>query len=69
MLYKKKNYEACINDCTTGIGLNPEYGEAYLNRGIAKEMMKDFKGSCEDFTKAATLGIDVAKKYKAVVCE
>jgi hypothetical protein len=31
--------------------------------------MKDFKGACEDFTKAASLGITIAKQYKSVVCE
>ena len=58
-----------MNDCNTAIGLNPDYAEAYLNRGIVKEVMKDFKGACEDFTKAASLGIVAAKQYKAVICE
>jgi hypothetical protein len=40
--------------------LDANYGYAYLNRGNAKEMARDEKGSCEDWKKAAQLGVDAA---------
>ena len=46
-----------MDDCTKQFNFNPEYGYAYMNRGIAKEMLKDLDGACcADFNKAAQLG-------------
>ena len=40
-----------------------DYGYAYLNRGIAKEMLRDNIGACEDWKKATQLGVESAKNY------
>ena len=39
--------------------LNPTKHEAYSNRGLSKGLgLKDKKGACDDFKKAASLGND-----------
>ncbi len=50
-------------DYTKAIGLNPEFGEAYYNRGIAKEMLRDPDGAMKDWKKAAELGVKNALEY------
>jgi hypothetical protein len=43
--------------------LNYDYAAAYLNRGIAKEMIRDPKGACRDWERAKKLGNEAASKY------
>ena len=38
------------------IELNPNFAEAYSNRGVAKEPIGDIKGACADWRKASSLG-------------
>ena len=57
-----KDYLKARNDCDKAIELNPSYGFAYLNRGIAKEMLRD-NTACNDWQKAADLGVASAKQY------
>jgi len=37
------------------IRINPEYGEAYNNRGLVKSELKDYEGAITDFTKVIEL--------------
>ena len=37
-------------------------GTAYLNRGIAKEMLRD-KSACQDWEQASKLGVEQGKTY------
>ena len=37
--------------------------EAFFNRGIAKEMLKDLEGACADWEDAFFLGSENAEKY------
>jgi len=37
--------------------------EAFFNRGIAKEMLKDLDGACADWHDAFMLGSENAEKY------
>ncbi|HEY0092322.1 MAG TPA: hypothetical protein VGB43_07545, partial [Flavobacterium sp.] len=60
---KQKDYKGSSDDCSKAIQLNPSYGEAYLNRGIAKEMLRDAPGACADWKKAKELGIEAASNY------
>jgi len=46
----------------------PDYGFAYLNRGISKEMKRDSKGACTDWEKASSLGVQNAKAYIENTC-
>jgi hypothetical protein len=43
--------------------LEPTNGYAFLNRGIAKEMLRDEAGACVDWKKAEELGVETAKNY------
>ncbi len=58
---------AAMKDYTKAIALNPNFAEAYFNRGSLKFEQNDIKGACEDWLKAAGLGLegaaDLAKKY------
>jgi tetratricopeptide (TPR) repeat protein len=60
--YKQRDYKGAVADCDKAIQINSNYGEAYLNRGIAKEMLRD-NSACEDFNKASSLGIKQADQY------
>ncbi|MFL0758310.1 MAG: hypothetical protein AB8B32_06960, partial [Prochlorococcus sp.] len=38
------------------IEINPQYANAYSNRGIAKRKLGDDRGGCADYKKAVSLG-------------
>ena len=52
----EQDYQGAIADYTKAIELNPNYADAYANRGIAKYNLNDMKGCCSDFRKAISLG-------------
>jgi tetratricopeptide (TPR) repeat protein len=58
-----KDYNGSIDASSKAIKLNPNYGAAYLNRGTAKEMVRDQIGACDDWDKAFKLGMIQAKNY------
>ncbi|MBL7893213.1 MAG: hypothetical protein JNL63_11330, partial [Bacteroidia bacterium] len=49
------------------IKFNDKYGYAYLNRGIAKEMLRD-ETACKDWETAGKLGVEIGKNY-ASTCD
>ena len=51
---KLKDYYGAIADYTKAIELDPDYANAYYNRGIAKE--NSGKPYCSDYKKACDLG-------------
>ena len=51
-----------------GLWLDPNYVEAYSNRGISKESLGDLNGACADWKKAAELGDTDAAKWVANQC-
>lgn len=59
--YKIKEFEVSIRDFDTAVSLKDDYGMAYLHRGNLKEMLDDDAGACEDWTKAAALGVKQAE--------
>lgn len=59
--YKTKDFDLSILDFDKAISLKDDYGIAYLHRGNLKEMLDDDAGACEDWTKAAAMGVKQAE--------
>ena len=57
------NYLGAEKDLDKAIELDPEYGEAYINRGYAKEFLGKFPAACADWKMAIELGLEEAEKY------
>ncbi len=66
---KKQDYKAAEEWCTKAIFLDEKAGACYLNRGIAKQMLKDEAGACADWKKAAELGMEIGKSYSSGLCD
>ncbi len=49
---KATNYAAAIPEFSKCIELEPGFGDAYANRGLARFHTKDFPGALQDFTEA-----------------
>jgi tetratricopeptide (TPR) repeat protein len=58
-----KDYQGEIEDYTKAIDLNPEYLDAYNNRGVAKRILKDFLGAIEDYNRAIELSPQFISAY------
>ena len=48
--------------------LNPNYGKAFLNRGIVKQIIRDELGACKDWMKSRELGINISNTYLVYDC-
>lgn len=59
----KGNYDHAIVNLTKAIELNPNFAEAYNNRGIAYRKEGDYDHAIDDYTKAIELKPDFAKAY------
>lgn len=68
-LIKQERYREAIDQASMAIQLNADYGHAYLNRGIAREMVRDMVGACADWQKADELSIPNASTYRSVACK
>ena len=44
-----KTIYGAIADYTKAIKLNPNYADAYYNRGVAKSNLQDYDGAIADF--------------------
>lgn len=66
--FQKGEYEKAKKDADKAISLDPKMADAYLNRGMAKEMLRDLDGACEDWQTARDLGSDLAKNYHSGNC-
>ena len=63
--WKKYNPFSSQNNA---IELNPDYSDAYSNRGISKENLDDLNGACKDWRKAASLGHSNSAKWVRAQC-
>jgi tetratricopeptide (TPR) repeat protein len=57
--YKMGDYWLAIMDCDKAIGIYPEDGVAYYNRGLAKFFLGDTEGAREDYDKSVQLGVNL----------
>lgn len=63
LLLDREMYEAAIEKCNAALALNANSKEAYFNRGIANEMIRNVEGACEDWEQAFILGAEKAEQY------
>lgn len=54
-MIKYENYRQAISDLSEAIRIDPDFIEAYENRGVARYYSGDFTGAIEDFDKALEL--------------
>ena len=55
-----EDYQEAITDYTKAIEINPEFSDAYFNRGIAKIIIDEKEAGCSDLHKARDLGDEQA---------
>ena len=60
---QKGNRETAIEYYTRAIELNPEYADAYNNRGIAYKNIKEYEKAIRDYNKAIELNPEYAMAY------
>jgi tetratricopeptide (TPR) repeat protein len=61
---QNKNYPAELSDYNRAITLNPNFAEAYRNRGVLKfNHLQDYQGAVADFNKAIALDPKSAEPY------
>ena len=58
-----KNSSKAIELYSKAIELNPNYADAYLNRGYEKDVLKDLDGALKDYDKAIELAPNDAAAY------
>ena len=63
------DFEKALADLDKAIQLNPSYGYAYYNRGIVHEFLRQQKAACDDWKKAAELGINNATEIIKQECK
>ena len=61
--YQKGRYEDAIKDYDQAIILNPQYADAYNNRGIVKDDLGDFAAAIADYDEAIKLNPKYANAY------
>lgn len=63
VLIELEDYQGAFEKCNQALDLQPEMMEAYFNRGIANEMLRNVEAACMDWEQAFILGSSVAEEY------
>jgi tetratricopeptide (TPR) repeat protein len=61
-----KNFQEAIDFFTQTIEINPEYADAYYNRGFAYEMLKDVENSRTDYKKTLEIKANYEKAIEGL---
>ena len=64
-----EQYKAALSDLNYAYSIDQNNPSILLNRGIAKEMLRDEEGACEDWLKAGELGLKEGETYYINNCE
>lgn len=56
-------YQSAFDKCNAALEIQPEMMQAYFNRGIANEMLRNVEGACSDWEQAFILGSEIAEEY------
>ena len=65
----QKHYTGALADLEQAVKLQANNATALLNRGIAREMLRDVDGACQDWKKAYELGMEKANEFYINNCE
>lgn len=65
---RNKDYKKARELADRAISFDPQNGPAYYNRGIARQMLREEEACCEDWKKAAGLGVTGAKSFISASC-
>lgn len=57
------------NDASRAIGINPNFADAWFNRGLAYEKQGDYKRMLEDFKQAASLNESYNRQYQDALAQ
>lgn len=64
--YEQEDYIGALGDYNISIQINPNFSEAFFNRGILKKVLEDYEGALEDYNKAIEFNEDSeAYRYRA----
>ncbi len=59
----REDYQSALEKCNMAIEKNDQLMEAYYNRGIANEMLRNVEEACADWEEAFILGSEKAEKF------
>ena len=63
----RKDYKVAVNDYNEAIRLEPDFAEAYFNRGLTNIYLGNLQQGTKDLSKAGELGLykayNVLKRY------
>lgn len=67
---EKKDYRLALNELTLAINQKPDFGDAYLQRGLLQiNYLKDKQNGCRDLQKAKQLGVEGVEQHIAKLCK
>lgn len=60
---QKGDYRGAITDYDQALALNPQFGEVYFRRGIARTLIQDWRGAESDYSQAILIKPEYAEAY------